>query len=341
MVSQHRLVSVWGLQHWRSVLPYGPMWLRKDFLFYEQTWLLHHCLPSLSAFTREHPNCELIFISFFIFWVLRLMWCFWFAIELTSTKFLENTITRITGSDVCLVCCSFIPVSVNSIRYAAFDTMSSLYHPACFVHWRWATCHFGSWQCSVCGNIPMFCRPLYFNKECLHSVSVCWKFSVSGSSGSDGIQWKRYVNGDGFCFIFSHWKVPSVLWRCWLGGRKGIRPVKNRVVGCWHGCLEQGTYLHMAQLMPLPLTVSCFSKTQIGFTSLVPAHLGSSGQRAVKQVCVSHWKKILILVDVFSHTVLTSCNDKNFHLWKSTAVMFAELVNSLQLGQLLRSFCNK
>ena len=30
-------------------------------------------------------------------------------------------------------------------------------------------------------------------------------------------------------------------------------------------CLEQGADLHMAQLMPLPLTVSCFSKIQIGF----------------------------------------------------------------------------
>ena len=39
--------------------------------------------------------------------------------------------------------------------------------------------------------------------------------------------------------------------------------------------LEQGTDLHMAQLMPLPLTVSCFSKIQIGFTCLVLAHLGS------------------------------------------------------------------
>jgi len=42
----------------------------------------------------------------------------------------------------------------------------------------------------------------------------------------------------------------------------------------------------MAQLMPLPLTVSCFSKIQIDFTFLVPAHLGSRGQRAVKCVCV-------------------------------------------------------
>jgi len=44
--------------------------------------------------------------------------------------------------------------------------------------------------------------------------------------------------------------------------------------------------LHMAQLMPLPLTVSCFSKIQIGFAFLVPADLGSPGKRAVKWVCV-------------------------------------------------------
>ena len=52
-------------------------------------------------------------------------------------------------------------------------------------------------------------------------------------------------------------------------------------------CLKQGADLHMAQLMPLPLTVTCFSKIQIGFTFLVPAHLGSPGKWAVKLVCVS------------------------------------------------------
>ena len=51
-------------------------------------------------------------------------------------------------------------------------------------------------------------------------------------------------------------------------------------------CLEQGADLHMAQLMPLPLTVSCFSKIQTGFTFLVPAHPGNPGKRAVKRVCV-------------------------------------------------------
>ena len=82
--------------------------------------------------------------------------------------------------------------------------------------------------------------------------------------------------------------LPSVLWRCWLGDRKGIRPVKKQE---WCGagvvvCLEQGADLHMAQLMPLPLTVSCFSEIQIGFNFLVPAHLGSPRKRAVKRVCV-------------------------------------------------------
>ena len=52
-------------------------------------------------------------------------------------------------------------------------------------------------------------------------------------------------------------------------------------------CLDRGADLHMAQLMPLQLTVSCLSKIQIGFTFLVLAHPGSPGQRAVKRVlCV-------------------------------------------------------
>ena len=51
-------------------------------------------------------------------------------------------------------------------------------------------------------------------------------------------------------------------------------------------CLQRGADLNTAKLMPLTLTVSCFSKIQIGFTFLVPAHPGSPGQRAVKQVCV-------------------------------------------------------
>jgi len=72
----------------------------------------------------------------------------------------------------------------------------------------------------------------------------------------------------------------------WAAGRaSGLQKTE------WWGsgmviCLERGTDLHVAQLMPLPLTVSCFSKIQIGFTFLVLAHLGSPGKRAIKRVCV-------------------------------------------------------
>jgi len=52
-------------------------------------------------------------------------------------------------------------------------------------------------------------------------------------------------------------------------------------------CLERDADLHMVQLMPLPLTVSCFSEIQTGFTFLIPAHLGSPGKGPLNMcVCV-------------------------------------------------------
>ena len=65
-------------------------------------------------------------------------------------------------------------------------------------------------------------------------------------------------------------------------------------------CLQQCADLHMAQLMPLPLTVSCFTKIQIGFTFLVPAHLGSPGQRTVKRVCVCVWSISMLQYKIFT-----------------------------------------
>jgi len=68
-----------------------------------------------------------------------------------------------------------------------------------------------------------------------------------------------------------------------VGWQEGIQPVKTE----WWGagmviCLERGADLHMAQLMPLPLTVSCSSKIQVGFTFLVPAYPRCPGKEAVK-----------------------------------------------------------
>ena len=73
-----------------------------------------------------------------------------------------------------------------------------------------------------------------------------------------------------------------------LVGRQEGHPACKKlwVVGCWHGYQYGARCRLAAQLMPLPLTVSCFSKLQTGFTFLVPAQPGSPGKRAVKRVCV-------------------------------------------------------
>ena len=76
-----------------------------------------------------------------------------------------------------------------------------------------------------------------------------------------------------------------------LVGQQVGHPACKKLNGGWWGagvvmCLERGADLHMAQLMPLLLTVSCFSKIQTGFTFVVPAHPGCPGQIAVKRVCV-------------------------------------------------------
>jgi len=63
-------------------------------------------------------------------------------------------------------------------------------------------------------------------------------------------------------------------------------------------CLERGADLHMAQLMPLPLTVSCSSKIQIGFTFLLPAHPGSPGQGPLNG-CVVVWLLTCLFVRSF------------------------------------------
>ena len=80
------------------------------------------------------------------------------------------------------------------------------------------------------------------------------------------------VSTDSFFWWLLHLNtVPSVVWRGWSAGRaSGLWKTD------WWGagmaiCLERNADLHMAQLMPLPLSVSCFSKIQIGVTFLVPA----------------------------------------------------------------------
>jgi len=71
----------------------------------------------------------------------------------------------------------------------------------------------------------------------------------------------------------------------WQEGHPACKKLSGGVLA-WLSVWSEVQTCIMAQLIPLPLTVSCLSKIQIGFTFLVPAHLGSPEKMAVKRVCV-------------------------------------------------------
>jgi len=88
--------------------------------------------------------------------------------------------------------------------------------------------------------------------------------------------------------LISHPFDYSIIQLMLLVGRQEGHPACKKLSGgllAWFSVWSE-VLTHMAQLMPLPLTVSCSTKIQTGFTFLVPAHPGSPGQGAVKWVCV-------------------------------------------------------
>jgi len=86
----------------------------------------------------------------------------------------------------------------------------------------------------------------------MHTSWPCEVFASRLTNGPKTGCGYGHVTSLNFGKLIIYW-MPAVLWRCWLGGRKGIRPVKNWVVGCWCGCLGWDADLHIAQQMPLPL----------------------------------------------------------------------------------------
>ena len=111
-----------------------------------------------------------------------------------------------------------------------------------------------------------------------------------------------------------------------LGRQEGHPACKKRSGGVVI-CLERGADLHMAQLMPLPLTVSCFSKFQIGFTFLVPAQLGSPDKGPLNRcvrVCVFLfwlWYMIFSLSEVSASSSLLCLNIVGLSAESASAIL--------------------
>ena len=128
-------------------------------------------------------------------------------------------------------------------------------------------------------------------KQWLWLVSSKWLVCCCVSNHILTVSWDWCTSFH--CILFCCWNL--YLWLILilyssaltlLVGRQEGHPAckKNSVVECWCGFLS-GSRCRLAY-GPADVTVTCFSKIQIGFTFLVPAHLGSPRKRAVKRVCV-------------------------------------------------------
>ena len=116
-----------------------------------------------------------------------------------------------------------------------------------------------------------------------------------------------FTNWKDFCSSVPMCSLPSVLWRCWLGGRKGIRPVKNWAVGCWCGYLPGE--LHMSQTCICPIWCHCHSLSLVSVKSRlvlpfwyrltqVVQEKGPLNARACVCVCLwisGNWLMIILL----------------------------------------------
>jgi len=98
-------------------------------------------------------------------------------------------------------------------------------------------------------------------RQCL---SICHQLTANFNPGA-------YCCFTSYYYYYCGYYLPSVLRHCWLGVRKNIRPVKNRVIRCWHGYLSAARFAYgPADANATPS--SRFVKIQIGLTFLVPAY---------------------------------------------------------------------
>jgi len=140
-------------------------------------------------------------------------------------------------------------------------------HPACKKLSGWVLAWLSVWSEVQTWHMAQL-MPLPLTVPCFSKIQIGFTFLVTAHLGSPR---KGPLNGC-VCTAFS----ALALLVGWQEGHPACKKTERWGAGLVI-CLERGADLHMAQRIPLPLTVSCFSKIQIGFTFLVPAHPDGPG----------------------------------------------------------------
>jgi len=87
--------------------------------------------------------------------------------------------------------------------------------------------------------------------------------------------------GKRFCFQYCLYLFSSVLWHCWLGDRKGIRPVKTMLVYWW----QQFKWSFARLIAPVVTTTSITLSSKIikNGDIPVPVNPGPPGKLSLKR----------------------------------------------------------
>jgi len=163
------------------------------------------------------------------------------------------------SSVVCLSLCQSV---LLSLRFTLCDT-DVVISPSCM----WRCCRVTLPSCRHAADVCVVCRQMSQTdgvqvRAGRRTNDAAWRATVPENWGDTPALFLSCLNATVLLFLFLSvfirsfvcLHLPSVLWRCWLGGRKGIQPVKTE----WWGtgvviCLEQSANdLHMVQLIPLP-----------------------------------------------------------------------------------------
>ena len=135
----------------------------------------------------------------------------------------------------------------------------------------------------------------------LTHVFTCIGYTGVGDSDSGGRMICVVCN---FC-------LPSVLWCCWLGGRKGIRPVKNWVVGCCRGYLSGAgcrrvwpSWCHCHSLSLASVKSRLVLPFWYRLTRVVPEKGPLNGCVCVC-VCVCHYRKLFSILTLLQFLSLS------------------------------------
>ena len=184
---------------------------------------------------------------------------------------------------ICIIQCfkgkgKAVPYSLEECRRGAH--LTSISHWAC----RWLN-HWSLWHIA---SVTPFERPGW--------SSIVYRLDVllDVQAPKNWKQTNQYL-----CHLWPQWpqvllclwtgkSVPSVLWHCWLGGRKGIRPVKN-MGGWWRWALVSPDGVVPSRMVGVSVSVNLPCTIKSTSSLLAPAHMGDPGKRAAKWLWCGVW----------------------------------------------------